>query len=96
MNLPFPVEQRLLEAIRSLPPDKQAAVLDFAEFLQSRQRDRLQSSQVEATSATEVIGGSVNLAERGIDVTRAADLSFRLQPFTEDWNRPEMAIYDEL
>jgi hypothetical protein len=38
----------------------------------------------------------VDLRERGIDQTQAADLRRRLAPFTEDWDRPEMAAYDEL
>ena len=32
------VEQQLLEKLRQLPPDKQREVLDFAEFLQKKQR----------------------------------------------------------
>jgi hypothetical protein len=36
------------------------------------------------------------LAERGIDEPQAADLRRRLAPFAEDWDRPEMAAYDEL
>src|SRR5450759_1349091 len=38
----------------------------------------------------------VDLRERGIDESQAADLRRRLAPFAEDWNRPEMAVYDEL
>src|ERR1035441_543012 len=38
----------------------------------------------------------VDLRERGIDESQAADLRHRLAPFAEDWNRPEMAAYDEL
>ena len=38
----------------------------------------------------------VDLRERGIDESQAADLRRRLAPFAEDWNRPEMAAYDEL
>jgi hypothetical protein len=38
----------------------------------------------------------VDLDERGIDSTQAADLRARLNRFREDWNRPEMDIYDEL
>jgi hypothetical protein len=38
----------------------------------------------------------VDLRERGIDEPHAADLRRRLAPFTEDWDRPEMAAYDEL
>ncbi len=40
--------------------------------------------------------GSIDLRERGIDDLQAADMRRRLAPFAEDWDRPEMAIYDEL
>lgn len=36
----------------------------------------------------------VNLAERGIDEARAADLRRRLSAFADDWNRPDMDVYD--
>ena len=38
----------------------------------------------------------VDLRERGIEETQAADLRRRLTSFAEDWDRPEMAAYDEL
>jgi hypothetical protein len=38
----------------------------------------------------------VDLRERGIEESQAADLRRRLAPFAEDWDRPEMAVYDEL
>jgi len=38
---------------------------------------------------------AVDLRERGIGETQAADLRARLKTFAEDWNRPEAAIYDE-
>jgi hypothetical protein len=40
--------------------------------------------------------GAVDLAERGIDEHQAADLRQRLKTFGEDWNRPEMDIYDAI
>lgn len=40
--------------------------------------------------------GPFDLRERGIDETNAADLRRRLAPFAEDWDRPEMSVYDEL
>jgi len=40
--------------------------------------------------------GSVDLRERRIDESQAADLRHRLAPFAEDWDRPEMTAYDEL
>jgi hypothetical protein len=38
----------------------------------------------------------VKLFKRGISEAQAADLRNRLSTFAEDWNRPEMAAYDEL
>jgi hypothetical protein len=38
----------------------------------------------------------VDLRERGIDEVQAADLRRRLAQIGEDWDRPEMAAYDEL
>lgn len=38
----------------------------------------------------------VDLRERGIDESQAADLRRRLARFAEDWDRPEMTVYDEL
>ncbi len=38
--------------------------------------------------------GAVDLVERGIDERQAADLRQRLKPFAEDWDRPEMDVYD--
>jgi hypothetical protein len=38
----------------------------------------------------------VDLRERGIDEHQAVDLRRRLAPFAEDWDRSEMAAYDEL
>ena len=38
---------------------------------------------------------SINLRDRGIDSAQAGDLKNRLQTFAEDWDRPEMDVYDE-
>ena len=38
----------------------------------------------------------VDLRERGIGESQAADLRRRLAPLAEDWDSPEMAAYDEL
>ena len=38
----------------------------------------------------------VDLRARGIDESQAADLRRRLSQFSEDWDRPEMAAYEEL
>jgi hypothetical protein len=39
---------------------------------------------------------TVDLPERGIDSSQASDLRARLKSFSEDWDRPEMDVYDEL
>jgi hypothetical protein len=38
--------------------------------------------------------GPIDLAARGIEPAAAADLRHRLQSFSDDWNRPEMDVYD--
>jgi hypothetical protein len=38
--------------------------------------------------------GSIDLQTRGIDEEQAADLRARLATFAEDWDSPEMSIYD--
>lgn len=40
-------------------------------------------------------GKAIDLRERGIDERGAADLRGRLRSFSEDWDRPEMDVYDE-
>jgi hypothetical protein len=39
--------------------------------------------------------GPIDLRVRGIDEAHAADLRARLATFAEDWDSPEMDIYDE-
>ena len=39
-------------------------------------------------------GAPVDLATRGIAPAQAADLRGRLCAFAEDWERPEMSVYD--
>ncbi len=41
-------------------------------------------------------GAIVDLRERGIDERQAAELRWRLQAFADDWNRPEMDVYNDL
>lgn len=43
---------------------------------------------------TFLTNGNVNLANRGIDETQAADLRTRLITFADEWDSPEMDIYD--
>lgn len=37
----------------------------------------------------------IDLRARGIDEAHAAELRTRLATFTEDWDSPEMAMYDD-
>ena len=39
--------------------------------------------------------GYIDLTERGIDQEQAANLRSRLGGFAEEWDSPEMAIYDD-
>ena len=38
--------------------------------------------------------GSVDLREHGIDKAQAAEIRARLASFAEDWESPEMDVYD--
>ena len=38
--------------------------------------------------------GNIDLRERGIDQAQAAEMRARLASFAEDWESPEMDIYD--
>ena len=37
---------------------------------------------------------TIDLQERGIDEAQAADIRARLASFAEDWENPEMSVYD--
>lgn len=39
--------------------------------------------------------GAMDMRQRGIDEEQAASLRQRLSTFIEDWESPEMAIYDD-
>jgi hypothetical protein len=43
----------------------------------------------------DTVSGAIDLREQGIDESEAAGLRARLQAFAEDWDSPEMDIYDE-
>ncbi len=38
--------------------------------------------------------GSIDLRERGIDEAQAAEMRARLASFAEDWESPEVSVYD--
>ena len=39
--------------------------------------------------------GQVDLRTRGIDAQQAADLRAQLAPFADEWNSPDMDVYDD-
>ena len=39
--------------------------------------------------------GAIDLRARGIDEAQAAELRAHLAAFAEDWNSPEMDVYDD-
>ncbi|MCB9430518.1 MAG: hypothetical protein H6668_00900 [Ardenticatenaceae bacterium] len=43
---------------------------------------------------TFLTSSDINLSERGINVKQAADLRARLATFAQEWESPEMDIYD--
>lgn len=53
----------------------------------------LEEARVIVTFLTD---NSIDLQSRGIDQQQAIDLRHRLSTFAEDWERPDMAGYDEL
>jgi hypothetical protein len=40
--------------------------------------------------------GPLDLRERGIDESQARQLRARFMPFRQDWDNPEMDVYDDL
>lgn len=64
------------------------------------QSDDVREAMRFAAETVRVIGrflsdaGPVDLAQRGIDRRQADDLRRRLAAFAEDWDKPEMDVYD--
>jgi hypothetical protein len=56
----------------------------------------IREAKVIVTFLSSTDGNAVDLAERGIDQVQAADLRSRLRSFADDWDRPEMDVYDAL
>ena len=77
------VKEVILEVVSQLLLQKQVGVKNFAEFLLSKE-----------TRSQEI--SDVYLLESGIDEAEAAKLRVRLRTFYEDWERPEMGVYDAL
>lgn len=80
----------LIEKIQSLPPDSISEVEDFVDFLADKQSKR------NGGDAEKDKSGSVNLRDLGISAAEAAEQRAALSSFAEDWERPEMEVYDKL
>ena len=64
-------------------------------------RVELAESLVEAEGSRVIVTwvepeASISLEDRGLDMLGAAELRRRLSTFAEDWDRPEMNVYDDL
>lgn len=77
----------LIEKIQKLPPETAVEVEQFVDFLTEQQKIKQNCGE-----KTE----SINLRERDINTEEAAAQRFALASFAEDWERPEMEIYDKL
>jgi hypothetical protein len=73
--------REIIDELPKLTEAERAAVLEKLRELRRQQFDG------------DSIG--VDLRARGIGERQAAELRSRLKAFSEDWERPEAAIYDE-
>ena len=42
------------------------------------------------------LSGTIRLSDRGVDEQQAAELRAKLTAFAEDWDRPDMDVYEEV
>lgn len=75
-------------------------ILKTVEGLYREGRIELETIPYGVRGATRVLvtfleSSAVTLHERGINENQAADLRARLATFAEDWESPEMDIYDD-
>ena len=85
------LEDAIQAKVRELPDEQQREVLELVEKLA-----RKAPSQDLSPSGANGHGEKkqIDLREHGISREQAADLRARLSTFAEDWNDPEMDIYD--
>ena len=69
-----------------------AQIIEELPRLTALELEAVRRKLAEMAAETSVVG----LHDRGISQSQAADLRARLKTFTEDWDRPEAAIYDEM
>ena len=68
--------------------------MSTAEILDELVKMTPEERRVIARRLAELESGSVDLQSRGIDVGEAAELRANLARFADDWDSPEMAVYD--
>jgi hypothetical protein len=79
-----------INGIRGLSEEQRRRALQL-----KAQIEAMESELQAILRAPENQQGTVVLRTRSIDETQAADLRARLRTFSEDWDRPETAIYDQ-
>ena len=79
-----------MKKIQRLPPETVSEIEDFVDFL-SEKRSKRNGDSFENSAP-----GLVNLREHGISAQEAAEQRAALSSFAEDWERPEMEVYDKL
>ncbi|MDQ3372594.1 MAG: DUF2281 domain-containing protein [Acidobacteriota bacterium] len=90
----------LIEKIQKLSAETRIEVEHFVEFLTEKQKAK-QNGETDTESISfhqnnNEKTGSVNLFKRGISKQEAAAQRAALAAFAEDWERPEMEVYDKL
>lgn len=80
----------LIQKITSLPPTRISEVEDFVDFLTQKEN----SEKVNFESDSE--NWPVDLQKLGISKEAAARQRAALASFAEDWERPDMDVYDDL
>ncbi len=82
----------LIEKIQNLAPETVIEVEHFVDFLTEKQNIKRQSENGLTGEKT----GSVNLRELDVSEEETASQRHVLASFAEDWERPEMEVYDKL
>ena len=77
----------MLNELQNLTPAQRRLLLQKLKELEAGEAAHLRDETVTY--------GTVNLRDRGITESQAAELRARLKTFAEDWERPEACIYDE-
>jgi uncharacterized protein (DUF433 family) len=99
----YMISREAVEAARAFYARHKRAIDDRLAANRAHQLCLTETGQEEAmptmTDETRVVvtflpTGEINLRELGIDAAQAAELRARLASFVEDWDSPEMDVYD--